>query len=36
MTNILNFLDFPFNLEQNNEEKAQDIIRTFLLRCEHA
>ncbi len=26
MTNILNFLDFPFNSEQNNEEKAQDIV----------
>ena len=26
MTNILNFSDFQFDSEQNNEQKAQDIV----------
>ena len=26
MTNILNFSDFQFESEQNNEQKAQDIV----------
>ena len=26
MTNILNFHDFPFELEQTNEQRAQDIV----------
>ena len=26
MTDILDFSDFPFEFEQNNEQKAQDIV----------